>query len=993
MRTRYLTLGLCLSLLITGVAVAQTTGRIEGQVASEDGSGLPGVTITATSTQLQGNRIIQTAGDGGFRFINLPPGTYTVRAELQGFNTLEQQDVIVGIERTVTLQMAMSSAISDEVIVTSEAPVVDITSSSAGVNLSAEVFEELPLARDFYAVAAIAAGTGSDREGTTVYGATSVENQYVIDGLNTTGVLRGQEAKQLNVEFIQEVQVITGGLGAEHGRLTGGLINAITKSGGNEFKGDVFGYVADASLQADNSQGSKVRSDAAIVVDTQDQQDFGFDLGGYIVKDKLWFFAAFDVVEEVEAKTVVNSIQNAAPGTPGPGSTIETDIERDLFAGKLTWAMTQSQRFAGSIFADPTSKIGSTLNRYAGGQIVGPPSTFIGVRDSGGTDYTVRYDGIFGKSFLAEASAGFHEEEDKTDGPGKNQAHFIDQSVPGSPTSGGLPFHRDLDLSRDVYKASVSSFLGDHEIKFGTDLEELSTTTANWNGGAGQRIYNRGLRGGTQNEYRHRFFVDNTAPGFNAADPTTWTLLAPLVSNPETRNTSFFLQDTWRAASSVTINAGVRLERQEIGDRFGAVQADIDDNWAGRLGATWDVLGNGRSKLFANYGRYFLSIPMDVNIRAFGGEVSCFCYNFSADPNNITPDPNAPEVSRLLGAGGTPVDPALQGQFIDEVLVGFEYEVAPNFALGVQATYRDLGRVVEDFLDASTGNYFISNPGQGIGTTVTFYDYYFNNRPNGDVVNNFTAPSDGASREYKAVQLTARKRYSDNWQLLANYVWSELEGNYDGAFQVSTGQLDPTINSAFDYADFAINATGKLSLDREHQFRVDGTYRFDQGWASGLTLGASAYWKSGFPLNAYGYSAAYNNQELFLVERGSLGTGPDEYEIDLHFNYPVKISERYELNLLVDVFNVLDRQSITRLDERFNRPSDIACTGVDGDGSGIPGALCSNMGGIRNVEGTLDAAGQVDPSLAPNPDFHRLAAGSQFFTEPRQVRVGVRFSF
>ncbi len=991
MKTRSLTICLILSLLATHAALAQTTGRIDGRTVSE-GTGLPGVTVTATSPNLQGTRVVQTDSNGGFRFVNLAPGLYTVRAELSDFTTLEHQDVVVGIERTVTLQFEMSPAISDEVIVTSEAPVVDITSSSAGVNLSSDVFEEIPLARDFYAVAAIAAGTGADREGTTIAGATSVENQYVIDGLNTTGVLRGQEAKQLNVEFIQEVQVLTGGLQAEYGRLTGGLINAITKSGGNEFTGDVFGYVADSSLQSTNSQGSEIRSDAAVVVDTQDQQDFGFDLGGYLVKDKLWFFAAYDRVEEIEAKTVVNTIQNAALGTPLSGETIDTDIERDLFAGKLTWSPAQSHRIAASLFADPTSKIGSTLNRF--GQIVGPPSTFIGVRDSGGTDYTVRYDGLFGKSLLAEASAGFHEEEDITNGPGKNQVHFIDQTTAGSPTSGGLPFHRDQDLSRDVYKASLSSFLGDHELKFGTDIEDLQVVTANFNGGAGQRIYLRPRFGPNgEPEFRHRFFVDNQAPGFLASDPTTWTLLAPLVSRPETQNTSFFAQDVWRARSDLTFSAGVRLETQEIGDRFGAVQADIDDNWAGRFGVTWDVFGNGRSKLFANYGRYFLSIPLDINIRAFGGEVECFCYNFSSNPNDITPDPLAPENSTLRGAGGTPVDPSLQGQFIDEVLLGFEYEVAPNFALGVQATYRDLGRVVEDFLDASTGNYFVANPGQGVGTTVTFYDYYFSNRPNGDVINSFTAPSAGADREYKSVQLTARKRFSGNWQLLANYVWSELEGNYDGAFQVSTGQLDPTINSAFDYADFAINAEGRLSLDREHQFRVDGTYRFDEGWADGLTVGASAFWKGGFPLNAYGYSSAYNNHELFLAPRGSLGRGPDQYELDLHLNYPIKLSQNKEINLLVDIFNVLDRQSITRLDERFNRPSDVVCSGVDGDGSGIAGNLCSNMGGIRNVEGTLDSAGQVNPADAPNPDFLQAAAGSQFFTAPRQVRLGVRFSF
>jgi hypothetical protein len=357
--------------------------------------------------------------------------------------------------------------------------------------------------------------------------------------------------------------------------------------------------------------------------------------------------------------------------------------------------------------------------------------------------------------------------------------------------------------------------------------------------------------------------------------------------------------------------------------------------------------------------------------------VQCFCYNFSPNPADIQPDPNAPERSRLTGAAGTPVDPDLGGQYVDDYIVGYEQEVAPNFVVGVSATYRELGRIVEDFLIVDQGTYFIANPGEGLGTEVTFYDYT-------------TAPTSGAVRDYTAVALTARKRFSNNWQLLANYVWSELEGNYDGAFQVSTGQLDPTINSAFDYADFLVNADGKLSLDRTHQFRVDGSYRFSEGVLDGLTIGGTAYYKSGFPLNAYGYSSAYNNHELFLVPRGSLGRGPNEYELDLHFGYPLKFSNGQELNFLVDVFNVLDRQEPTRLDERYNRAEDGFCASA-----GVPDNICSSMGGILNQPGTLNPAGSLPNAraTAPNPNFLDRAARSTDFTGQRTFRVGLRYTF
>ncbi len=977
---------ICAVALLVPQLMAQTTGRVEGRTLGQDGSGLPGVTLTVTSPNLQGAVTAISGSAGTFRFLSLPPGSYVLRASLDGFNTLEQQNVVVGIERTVSLTLEMSAAIEAEVIVTAQAPVVDVTSSSSGINLGGEVFKELPLARDLYAVAQMAAGSGSDRHGTTIYGATSVENQYIIDGLNTTGVETGQENKRLNVEFIEEVQVITGGLNAEYGRITGGVINAVTKSGGNNFKGDVFGYFADDSLQADNTTAKDLRSDAFITVETGDEQDYGFDVGGYIIKDKLWFFSAFDQVAEDEVKTIINPINNTEAGTPQVGDVITSDIERDLWAGKLTFSINESHRLTGSVFADPQTKTGSILGRFA--QIGGPPSTFAGTRESGGTDYSLRYDGLFGDSWLVEANYGSHNEEDKVSGPGKTIVHRIDQSVPGSPTSGGFPFHQDQEFEREVFRGIVSKFFGDHEFKFGADQEDLFAENNNFNGGAGQRIYKRRKRDGFAQHFRHRFYVDSLAAGFDADDPSTWTLAVPLTSTPETSNTSLFVQDTWRLTSNFTLNLGGRFERQEIGDRFGASQIDLDDNYAARIGMTWDVRGDGRSKAYANYGRYFLSIPMDINIRAFGGEVQCFCYNFSDDPNDFAPDASAPEVSRLLGAGGTPVDPELKGQYIDEFLLGYEFEVRPNFALGVQATYRDLGRVVEDFLIVAEANYFIANPGEGLGTDVSFYDYYFSTHPNGDAVGNFTAPVTGADREYIAVQFTARKRYSDNWQLLANYVWSRLEGTYDGAFQVSTGQLDPTINSAFDYADFLVNADGKLSLDREHQFRVDGSYLFSDGWADGISVGATAFYKSGFPLNAYGYSAAYNNNELFIVPRGSLGRGPDTYEIDVHVGYPIDLGGNKEINLLLDVFNLLDRQSITRLDERFSRPSDDFCDGIDIN-------ICSNMGGVRNQEGTLNPIGSVGDvrSASPNPDFLRRGASTRTFTEPRTIRVGVRFSF
>jgi hypothetical protein len=325
----------------------------------------------------------------------------------------------------------------------------------------------------------------------------------------------------------------------------------------------------------------------------------------------------------------------------------------------------------------------------------------------------------------------------------------------------------------------------------------------------------------------------------------------------------------------------------------------------------------------------------------------------------------------------TPVDPNLKGQYIDELLGGYEYEIAPNLAIGIKGTYRKLGRVIEDMLAVPiTGDYIITNPASGIGRESGFYDF------------EHTAVVPKAKRTYKGVELSANKRFSNNYQFVASYLWSRLEGNYDGTFQVSTGQLDPNINSAYDYADFLVNNSGRLSNDRTHQLKFYGSYQFPSGsMIGGLGVGVAAHYASGTPLTATGYSQAYQNWEYYLTKRGVLGRGPADYEMDLHVDYPIKFSGAGRVSVIADIFNVLDRQSKTALDIRYNRAQDAACTGFVATTAADP---CNGDGGIATVPNTLNPIGTVNLAAAPNPDF--LKAGTNF-TGPRTFRLGARFTF
>jgi len=180
-------------LLVAGVAMAQTatSGAIVGTVA-QAGTPLPGVTVEVRSTALQGVRTEVTGASGTFRFTSLPPGDYNLTATLSGFNTVSQKNVQVGLNRTVTLEVAMSPQVSEQITVTGAAPVVDVTSNTSGANITAQTMQSLPMGRNFVAAAQVAPGTSADATGTTVYGSSGAENQYIIDGLNTTEIERGR---------------------------------------------------------------------------------------------------------------------------------------------------------------------------------------------------------------------------------------------------------------------------------------------------------------------------------------------------------------------------------------------------------------------------------------------------------------------------------------------------------------------------------------------------------------------------------------------------------------------------------------------------------------------------------------------------------------------------------------------------------------------------------------------------------------------------------
>ena len=356
-------------------AFAQTTGQVIGTVVDAQGGVLPGVTVSATSPQLQGTRTAVTDGTGTFRFPTLPPGTYKITANLSGFQDAAQENVAVSLDKSVSLNLKMQVAgVSQTVNVMGSSPVVDTQSSAGGVTIDQAMMNQLPVARSFYNLARIAPGVTNDNVGSTVLGSSGAENKYIIDGVDSTGIMAGEQKKTMLLDFIDQVNVKTEGANAEIGGATGGVIEAVTKSGGNTFHGSAFTFGQGGSLIATNSTAA-LRPQTTTTVSTIGHQiDGGGTLGGYLVKDKLWFFGGYNPFNELDQATIIRPDRHGARH-PGVGSTVPLQINRNLYSGKLTYNVAQSQSLVFSVNGDPGKSDGNLFT------ISGPPSTWQGTLD------------------------------------------------------------------------------------------------------------------------------------------------------------------------------------------------------------------------------------------------------------------------------------------------------------------------------------------------------------------------------------------------------------------------------------------------------------------------------------------------------------------------------------------------------------------------------------------------------------------------------------
>jgi hypothetical protein len=431
------------------------------------------------------------------------------------------------------------------------------------------------------------------------------------------------------------------------------------------------------------------------------------------------------------------------------------------------------------------------------------------------------------------------------------------------------------------------------------------------------------------------------------------------VAETHTNVESYYLQDEFKLTRNIQLLGGLRWDFQQGIGNGGIEYIKLNQffhNMQPRVGVTWDFTGNGRGKFFVNYAKFLEApIPLDLNVRA-GSTDSQTDKNFNADRlsavngSNIVPGISSTNLTVgavNLGASPTPIDGNLRPQTVNETSVGFEYELVRNLTFGMRGIYRAQGDVIEDGSFDDGNNYFLFNPGRRYpGSTEDLA---------------CSDPTIGcfgrARRYYRALEFTATKRFSNNWQFISSYVYSSLIGNYEGLFRNDNGQSDPNITSLFDLVSLLSNTYGRLPNDRPHQFKFDGTYRFPFG----LTTSASFRAQSGIPFDQLVPHPVYGNNEGFAVPRGTAinpitnsNRTPRTYNMDLGAYYEFSVTEGKQLRFTLDWFNVTNAQRAIRQDTTFQ--------------------ITSGSGGVPDINNPFYGAGTI-------------------FQFPSAVRLGAKFKF
>ena len=950
-------------LLISGMLTAQTSkAKFIGTVLDNEGAALPGVAIEATSPKLVGRATAITNVDGNYRLLGLPPGTYAIRFSLPGFTTVVRKGIKIGIDETLTLDIALEvSTIEEEITVVGEAPLVDVKSTIKGMTLTKEMFEMLPRGRNFDTLVTAIPGVNDEpyAAGISVDGASGAENMYYMDGMDITNLYGGDRGQSAAFEFVDEVSIKASGYPAEYGGSMGGVVNVITRSGGNEYHGELIGYYSGSKLNSkerdtlrldlfDVTKAEYINYQDEYGKDKDNRYEVGFNIGGYVFKDKLWFFTTFLPV----FRDTTRHIEWADGG--------QADIKRKRTywngAVKLTAQPMRDLRLSAN-FVSNFYKYRGELPDRAGTQNPLAPWEDYGYDYPNWTanlsaDYTI------GNNFMINARGGYfyRDENNEQVHPDSPRWRFMKEAPGYAYTTNSMfpeipaalvhprgwyncptPYARVKDIrNRASANIDLSYYLnlaGEHAWKAGVQAvrigEDIDNATMyeyiflGWDR-SWIDIATGEEKRGKYGYYAVRGSKEDTARGDNSeAHPYG------AFASPHSWRWAIYLQDSWTPdflESRLTLNFGVRAEKEDIPTfsdlpeyQYPPVQYKFTDKIAPRLGFIYDVFGDASTKVFGSFGYYYDVMKLDMAIGSYGGMkwISDYYtlddYDFTKIGNGNYPGTYLYTYNWRKPSFDT-TDDDLKPMKQSEISFGAERKLIENLSASVRFVYKHLIYTIEDVGVMTPGGeaYYTTNPGYGWSLPESQGGKFSDKYP--------ACPR--AKREYYAVNFNLDKRFSDNWLGGFSYTWSRLSGNYGGlASSDEWGRNDPNVERYFDlwYINWDKDMNeivGLLNTDRTHQFKFYGSYAFPFGLTAGLVVNGM----SGIPVTR---ELHVGLEGYYPDGRASDGRAPFLLFANAYAEYNLKVTDRYKIQLSLNVDNMLDTKAARRLFTLMNQTSVI----------------------------------------------------------------------
>ncbi len=972
---RFVLISLLFVVLFAGFTIGQeTTGAIDVIAKDEQGAVVPGVAITVTSTggSTAYKRTQTTDDSGSVRFVQVPPGMYSVSAAaVKGFAAKTLSGLEVGLGRTTAVNFPMTiSATGAEVNVTiDEVPAIDVQKTNVETTINSQLAELLPKGQNFSSILKVNPATRPEsRSGQfQIDGASGSENTFIVDGQEVTNVLSGVLDQNTNLPLsqLQEVQVKSSGFEAEYGGATGGVVNVVTKGGGNELRGE-FGVNLRTS-RLEPKPGYSLRSNNGTPEyypnrrDQYNETNPTANLGGLILKDRIYFFATYAPQIFTRQRTLVFLDGNRVP--TGRVETYHAKQRKEATFGRLDGQVTDKLRLTGTINWNPITQTGITPG-YSNelGNIDGAAY----YDQTGGRQNSMNFTGsgtyLLTNNLIVTGRAGHYFLNEKLGSygiPSIGPPRIVCSSSPFSPVNFPTGFgctrtapnnnngvtqvaNTEYDVTtRNQYDADATyefGFGGRHQLKGGFQYSEIGNKV----------IYGQTdlitLRSGSTGLATVGNYAGRALPSTPGAIGSGKLSTFRTRGNVSSTNTGLYVQDKWQPIKRLTLNLGVRGESEDV-PSYAPGLPGMSFNWgskiAPRFGAAYDLTGDGKTKVTAFFGIFYDRFKLTLPRGSFGGDEfhDVFFEFFPGDTINtinrdlilgagVSPLPGgacplnqvAPIYGRvrcdidfrvssnsggpLTEVGG--IDPNIKPFTQRELTFSFQRLLSKNYVFSARYTRKQVLHAIEDagFPNSQGSEYYIiGNPGEGLY------------KQQADM---FGTLAPKPQRDYDALELRVDRSFADNFFFQANYTFSRLYGNYGGlASSDEEGRTDPNVNRYFDqpHAGFTVAGgpdNGRLATDRPHVFKFFGAYSL--GWDKfGLWKSNSTDFEvfttatSGSVITTF---VDINNiSQIILTRRGDQGRTPVFTQTDLALHHNIKFGRdgRFTLKLDADVINALNQ--------------------------------------------------------------------------------------